>query len=104
MFKVGLPFGEYAITAQAKGFHPNRIPVRISPRMDEHKIKIVLKPMEKKEGDCKERGRAKTVFGMEDHDSDGNPEVVRFAADLNGDSGYSIGDVREGHGHGHEAR
>lgn len=90
MFKVGLPFGEYAITAQAKGFYPNRAPVRISPRMDEYKIKIVLKPMEKREDDCRERGRAKTFFAMEDHNSDGNPEMIRFAADLNGDGIHEI--------------
>jgi hypothetical protein len=90
MFKVGLPFGEYVITAEAKGFHPNRVPVRISPRMDKYEVKIVLEPMREPHREPRDCGRMKIAFNMEDHNSDGNPEIVKFAADLNGDGVHEI--------------
>jgi hypothetical protein len=92
MFRMRVPFGAYIILTEARGFHPNEMPIRISPRMQEHKVRIVLEPMEKEEPkkDCEGDGRVKIVFAMEDHNSDGNPEMVKFAADFDGDCIHEI--------------
>ncbi|MGA1793179.1 MAG: carboxypeptidase-like regulatory domain-containing protein [Thermoplasmatota archaeon] len=88
MFKMRVPFGEYVAEAEARGFHPNRLPVRISPRMVEQKIRIILEPMMDRPD--RDMGRMKVVFSMIDQNSDGNPEKVDLMADLNGDGVFEV--------------
>jgi hypothetical protein len=87
VFKIRVPFGQYMIITEARGFHPNEMPIRISPRQQEHKVRIVLEPMREPE---REGRRMKIVFNMVDENSDGDPEVIKFAADLNGDGVHEI--------------
>jgi len=86
MFKVRIPFGMYILMVQADGFMPQEMEVRVTPRMPEQKLQIILEPV----GPPMYWGRVKMVFSMEDPNSDGIPEMVHFAADLDGDGEHDI--------------
>ncbi|MBN1389596.1 MAG: hypothetical protein JXA22_03030 [Candidatus Thermoplasmatota archaeon] len=85
MFRMKVPFGEFVVKVEARGFHPGRVSVRISPRMDENKVRIVLEPIMKGPDKDPDPERMKVTFSMIDQNSDGNPEKVDLAADLDGD-------------------
>ncbi|MGA1849110.1 MAG: carboxypeptidase regulatory-like domain-containing protein [Thermoplasmatota archaeon] len=86
MFKVRLPFGIYILMVHAEGFMPQEMEVRITPRMPEQRLHVIMEP----EGPPIDWGRVKMVFSMEDPNSDGIPELVHFAADLDGDGEHDI--------------
>jgi hypothetical protein len=86
MFKVRLPFGVYILMAKAEGFMPQEMEIKVTPRMPEQKLHIIMEP----ERPPIDWGRVKMVFKMEDPNSDGVPEIVHFAADLDGDGEHDI--------------
>ncbi|MBN1538770.1 MAG: hypothetical protein JW939_01390 [Candidatus Thermoplasmatota archaeon] len=88
MFRMKVPFGEFVVEAEARGFHPNRVPVRISPRMEEYKVRIILEPIIERPD--RDPGRMKVKFSMMDQNSDGNPEKVDLIADLDGDGVFEV--------------
>ncbi|MFW3145563.1 MAG: carboxypeptidase regulatory-like domain-containing protein [Thermoplasmatota archaeon] len=88
MFKIRLPFGAYMIEVMHDKFHPYMEEFKITPRIPEVKLRIILKPFEcEPEPDW---GRMKVHFSYIDRNSDGIPEEVKFAADTDGDGVHDV--------------
>lgn len=81
-FVVRLRFGGYEIHAEARGYHPAGMPFRIGPDNPGAEVKIVMERMEKEEPGF---GGLGAEFKMIDDDSDGIPELIHVALDVNGD-------------------
>lgn len=86
IFRMRLPFGAYMMEVMHDKFHPYMQEFRITPRMPEVKLRIILEPFE-----CEpDWGGIKVQFSYMDRNSDGIPEEIRFAADTDGDGVHDV--------------
>ncbi|MGA1821141.1 MAG: hypothetical protein ACMUIG_01285 [Thermoplasmatota archaeon] len=81
-FMIRLRFGGYEVHAEARGYHPAVMPFRIGPDNPEAGIKIIMEGMENLEPGF---GGLKVEIKKVDANSDGLPELIHIALDVNGD-------------------
>ncbi len=85
-FKIQVPFGAYEISVEARGFEPFFGEVKLGAEKPEVFLRVELIPLERER---KPEG-IRFVFRYVDENSDGNPERVYRAADLDGDGTFDF--------------